>query len=395
MFLRHGGGQVPQGDCDREGFKANPDKVQAIARMPSPSSLKDVQTLNGRLVALNRFLVNHAAKSKPFVSTLRNCLKKAHFKWTPKAEKAFLEVKKCRMELPTLTAPQDGEPLTLYLSAPDIAVGVVLLTDRKTVQTPIYYVSRTLADAETRYSMLEKLVLALVYAARRLKRYFQDHPIHVLTDYKLKSVLAKPKLSGRLAKRAIELGEHSIEYKPRPVIKECLYEQKPPTPTDESQKWTLFIDGASSGEGSSAGLKLINPDSQEFTYAIKLNFKSTHNEAKYEAFLDGLRIAKKLGVKFLEARVDSMLIASQVSGTYETKNDIMASYLSQAKDLMQQFISYKVVHIKRSENWTADALSKLASTSFKHMGRDVRIEVLDSLFVPQHQVMVIQTRTGS
>ncbi|XP_076940934.1 putative mitochondrial protein AtMg00860 [Bidens hawaiensis] len=92
------------------GFKANPDKVQAIARMPSPSSLKEVQTLNGRLVALNRFLANHAAKSHPFISTLRNCLKKAQFKWTAEAEKAFLEVKKCLMELPTLTAPHVGEP---------------------------------------------------------------------------------------------------------------------------------------------------------------------------------------------------------------------------------------------------------------------------------------------
>ncbi|XP_076903204.1 uncharacterized protein LOC143558206 [Bidens hawaiensis] len=148
-------------------------------------------------------------------------------------------------------------------------------------------------------------------------------------------------------------------------------------------------------EGSSAGLKLINPDGQEFTYAIKLNFKSTNNEAEYEAFLAGLRIAKKLVVKFLEARVDSMLIGGQVSGTYEAMNDVMASYLSQAKDLMQQFTSCKVVHIKRSENRPADALSKLTSTSFEHIGRDVRIEVLDSPSVPQHQVMVIQTGTGS
>ncbi|XP_076944372.1 uncharacterized protein LOC143614987 [Bidens hawaiensis] len=215
--------------------------------------------------------------------------------------------------------------------------------------------------------MLEKLVLALVYAARRLKRYFQGHPIHVLTDYKLKNVLAKPELSGRLAKWPIELGEHSIEYKPRPAIKgqvladfvtevptekvkECLFEQQPPTLLDESQQWTLFTDGASSGEGLGASIKLINPDGQEFTYAIKLNFKSTNNEAEYKAFLAGLRIAKKLGVKFLEARVDSMLIAGQVSRTYEAKNDVMASYLSQAKDLMQQFTTCKVVHIKRSEN---------------------------------------------
>ncbi|XP_076924610.1 uncharacterized protein LOC143587105 [Bidens hawaiensis] len=262
------------------------------------------------------------------------------------------------MELPTLTAPYAGEPLTMYLSASYVAIGAVLLTDRKNVQTPIYYVSRTLSDPETRYSMLEKLVLALVYAARRLRIYFQGHPINVLTGYKLKNVLSKPELSGRWAKWAIELGEHAIEYKPRPTIKgqvlgdfvtevpqhkekECWIEQQPQAPPEQGQIWSLFTDGASS------------------TY------------------------------------VDSMLIAGQINGTYEAKNDSMASYASQAKDLMLQFSSCKVIHIKRSENKSADALSKLASTNFEHFAKDIHIEILDRPFVPQHQVLVIQTGVES
>ncbi|XP_076955831.1 uncharacterized protein LOC143630803 [Bidens hawaiensis] len=270
------------------------------------------------------------------------------------------------MELPTLTTPYAGEPLTLCLSASDIAIGFVLLTDRKDVQTPIYYVSRTLSNPETRYSMLEKLVLALVYAARRLRSYFQGHPINVLTGYKLKNVLSKPELSGRLAKWAIELGEHAIEYKPKPAIKgqvladfvtevpqhkkkECLIEQPQALP-EQGQIWSLFTDGASISEGSGAGLRLVNPEGHEFTYAIKLDFKSINNEAEYEVFLAGLRIARKLGVKHLEARVDSMLIAGQINGTYKANNDMMASYLSQTKDLILQFSSCKVIHIKRSEN---------------------------------------------
>ncbi|XP_076932511.1 uncharacterized protein LOC143598076 [Bidens hawaiensis] len=184
--------------------------------------------------------------------------------------------------------------------------------------------------------MLEKLVLALVYAARHLRRYFQGHPINVLTGYKLKIVLSKPELSRRLAKWAIKLGEHAIEYKPRPVIKGqvladfvtevpqhkekyCLVEQQPQVPPEQGQVWSLFTDVDSCSEGSGAGLKLVNPEGHEFTYAIKLDFKSTNNEAEYEAFLAGLRIAKKLGVRHLEARVDSMLIARQINGTYEAK----------------------------------------------------------------------------
>ncbi|XP_076890282.1 uncharacterized protein LOC143541309 [Bidens hawaiensis] len=318
----------------------------------------------------------------------------AHFKWTTEGEQAFSEVKKCLMELLTLTAPYAGEPLTLYLSASDIAVGA------------------DLSDPETRYSMFEKLVLALVYASRRLRRYFQGHPINVLTGYKLKNVLSKPELSGRLAKWAIELGEHAIEYKPRPAIKgqvladfvtevpqhkekEFLMEQQPQAPPEQGQAWSLFTDEASSSEGSGAGLRLAKPEGHEFTYSIKLNFKSTNNEAEYEAFLAGLWIAKKLGVKYLEARVDSMLIEGQINGTYEAKNDVMVSYLSQENDLIRQFSSFNIIHIKRSENKSADALSKLASTNFEHFAKDIRVKVLDHPSVSQNQVLVIQTGVES
>ncbi|KAJ0556587.1 putative nucleotidyltransferase, Ribonuclease H [Helianthus annuus] len=71
------------------GFKVNPEKVQEIERMPSPKTIKEMQRLAGRLAALNRFLPNHAAKSYPFISTLRNCVKKQEFNWTPEAEAAF------------------------------------------------------------------------------------------------------------------------------------------------------------------------------------------------------------------------------------------------------------------------------------------------------------------
>ncbi|XP_076940296.1 uncharacterized protein LOC143609425 [Bidens hawaiensis] len=136
---------------------------------------------------------------------------------------------------------------------------------------------------------------------------------------------------------------------PQHKEEECLVEQQTPVPPEQGQIWLLFTNGASSSEGSGTGLRLVNPEGHKFTYAIKLDFKSTNNEAEYESFLAGLRIAKKLGVKHLEARVDSMLIAGQINGTYEAKNDVMASYLSQAKYLILQFSSCKVIHIKKAK----------------------------------------------
>ncbi|XP_076933249.1 uncharacterized protein LOC143599085 [Bidens hawaiensis] len=90
-----------------------------------------------------------------------------------------------------------------------------------------------------------------------------------------------------------------------------------------------------------------------------------------------------------------MLIAGQINGTYEAKNGVMASYLSQARFFIRQFASFNVVHIKKSDNKSADALSKLASTNFEHFAKDIRVEVLDHPSVPQNQVLVIQTGAES
>ena len=284
--------------------------------------------------------------------------------------------------------------MIVYLSATEKAVGAVLLVERKLVQTPIYYVSCVLTDPETRYSTMEKLVLTLVYASRRLRRYFQGHHIHVLSDYKLNNVLRRPELSGRLAKWAIELGEHTITYKTRPAIKgqvladfitevpsnkieECKMDEQPARLAESKEIWSLFTDGASNDDGAGAGLRLISPEKQEYTYAIRLDFKSTNNEAEYEALLAGLRIADKLGARCVDAHVDSMLVAGQINGIYDAKDPKMAQYLEQAKLLMCRFDSSKVIHIRRSENKPADALSKMASTSFEHLAKEVRIEVLD------------------
>ena len=86
-------------------------------------------------------------------------------------------------------------------------------------QKPIYYVSRALADAETRYSKIEQTTLALRSAAQKLCPYFQAHSVVILTDQPLRNILHKPDLSGRMLQWAIELSEYGIEYQPRLSMK--------------------------------------------------------------------------------------------------------------------------------------------------------------------------------
>lgn len=79
--------------------------------------------------------------------------------------------------------------------------------------------SQAFCKAEARYPGTEMLVFTLVVAARKLRPYFQDHSMKVLTNVPLKKILQKPDTSGQLAKWAIELSNFNIEYLPRTVIK--------------------------------------------------------------------------------------------------------------------------------------------------------------------------------
>ncbi|XP_022011588.1 uncharacterized protein LOC110911296 [Helianthus annuus] len=320
-------------------------------------------------------------------------------------------MKECLIQLPTLRAPQKEELLILYLSASEVAVGAVLMVERDEVQTLIYYISKMLTGPETRNSIMEKLVLVLVHASCRLRRYFSGHVITVLTNYHLGQILSKPDVTGRLAKWAIELGGYNILYKPRPAIKgqvladfvtevpvdkiqECEAIQNP-TPVFDDRVWILHTDGTSNDDGAGAGLRLVSPDNHELTYTIRLDFKSTNNEAEYKAFLAGLRLALKIGAKNVEAYVDSKLVAEQINGRYDVKGEAMALYLEQARTLVNQFQTFKIIHINRSGNKHVDALSKLAATSFKHLAKEVRIEVLSNPSIPLRHVNVIEVGNPS
>ncbi|KAL5557725.1 hypothetical protein UlMin_033936 [Ulmus minor] len=115
--------------------------------------------------------------------------------------------------------PYEGDFLILYLAVLKGAVSSALVREEDDVQWPIYYTNKSLLDAETRYPEIEKLALALMVAARKLRPYFQAHTIIISSKFPLKQVFQKPEASGRLAKWSIELGEFDIKFKPQITIK--------------------------------------------------------------------------------------------------------------------------------------------------------------------------------
>ncbi|GJV74386.1 reverse transcriptase domain-containing protein [Tanacetum coccineum] len=380
-----------------KGIRANPIKTRALANLHSPRTLKEMQSLSGKLAALNRFLAKSAERSLPFFNTLKNINKenKHEYRWTQEAEEAFQQMKKLIRDLLSLTPPWEKETLYAYLAVSAEAVNAVLLTNRKGRQCPFQYVSRTLIEAKRNYAPMEKLALSLIHMTRRLRRYFEAHPVKVITDQPIKNILNNTETSRKLAKYAIELGAYNITFIPRNVVKgqvladflleapegeeEELYFRMPKVPLekDDTESWTLFTDGASSLKGSGAGLVLIGPSGVEYTYDLRLTFPSTNNEAKYEALLAGLRIARHMNILNIEVKVDSKLVASQINGSHEASKDNMIKYLTKAKEYAFRFQSFSIQNIPRNMNQKADMLSKLASVAFNHLTKEVLVEVLN------------------
>ncbi|XP_071916252.1 uncharacterized protein [Coffea arabica] len=200
----------------KDGVRANPDKVKVIMDMAPPRNIKEVQRLAGRMAALNRFLSKSAVRGSPFFRALR---RGPQFEWTPECQQAFDELKAHIVRLPVLTSPAQGEILFIYLTVGEEAISAVLVREEGKIQKPVYYVSRALQGAEPRYTSVERYVLALVHAARKLRSYFQAHPVVVMTDQPLKQILSKLDVSGRMVRWAVELFEYDLSYQPRTAIK--------------------------------------------------------------------------------------------------------------------------------------------------------------------------------
>ena len=144
--------------------------------MPSPSGIMEVQRLIGRIAALSRFVSRASDKCQPFFQVLKKA-----FQWDTNYEEAFSALKTYLSSPSILVSPIEGELLTLYLVVSDFSTNVVLVKDKERVQHPVYYCSRAMRGAEERYPRMEKLILALVTAARKLRPYFRAHTIEVPT----------------------------------------------------------------------------------------------------------------------------------------------------------------------------------------------------------------------
>ncbi|XP_021776322.1 uncharacterized protein LOC110740133 [Chenopodium quinoa] len=338
------------------------------------------------MAALYRFISKASDKGLPF---FKACPKSKELIWEDEQKVAFQQLREHLANLPTLARPAEGEVLYLYVAVSPATVSVVLLKEEKKVQQPIYFVIHTLTDVETRYPLLEKVVYAVVVAARKLRPYFDSHQIVVLTDQPLEKVLGKVEKSGRLTKWAFELTDFSISYQPRATIKaqaladflaECSYQE---TLDEGKGTWAVFTDGSATVNGSGAGVVITTPEGRNFEYALKFSFKASNNEAEYEAAVAGLELCIALEAEHVCLKTDSQLVANQIRGEYEAKEPSMISYLAKIKSVIAKLRTFEIELIPRvchpQSNGQAEAANKQILNALKKRVEDQKSKWIEEL----------------
>jgi hypothetical protein len=162
----------------------------------------------GCLAALSRFISCLGEKGLPLYRLLR---KAECFTWTPEAEEALENLKALLTKTPILVPPAAGEALLIYVAATTQVVSTAIVVERREeghalpVQRPVYFISEVLSETKARYPQIQKLLYAVILTWRKLRHYFESHPVTVVSSFPLGEIIQCREASGRIAKWAVEL----------------------------------------------------------------------------------------------------------------------------------------------------------------------------------------------
>ncbi|XP_077228548.1 uncharacterized protein LOC143861512 [Tasmannia lanceolata] len=367
---------------------------------------KEIRGFLGMIQFFSRFVAHLTSTCEPIFKLLK---KNASKELTEECQEAFDKIKQCLSEPPVLAPVISGQPLLLYLSITDIAMGCMLAQqDPETKhERAVYYLSKKMSEYEQKYTSLEKTCLALVWATERLRHYLLSHRVLLLSRMEpLKYLFEKPALTGRTTRWLLLLSKFDITYVTQKSVKgRAVAEQLVEIPIKETgilrtdfpeeqimtmeegsyeSRWTLYFDGASNQKGQGVGALLISPRNEHIPLAVKLQFECTNNMAKYEACIVGLKAALALGIDELDAYGDSMLIICQTKGKWKTREDRLIPYHEYLDVLVDQFKDITFTFLPRVKNQFADALATLSSMINIPVGMKMRPITIQEQWVPAH-----------
>ena len=215
-----------------------------------------------------------------------------------------------------MSSLEADEVLYAYIAVAHHTVSLVLIRDDNGLQKPVYYVSKSLHEVEVRYLPLEKAILVVVHATRKLPHYFQVYTVVILTQLPLKSMFRTADYTRRIVVWNTILGAFDIKYLPQTFIKGQIIVDlvveftEPPVELVVGEKsmdgkqvgavsipgppcWKVYVDGTTNQRGSKVGLVLESPKKTIIEKSLRLGFSATNNEAEYEALLQGMAWEEK------------------------------------------------------------------------------------------------------
>ncbi|KAM1283668.1 hypothetical protein ACFX13_027331 [Malus domestica] len=299
------------------------------------------------------FLVHQRGKIQPLTLLLR--LKdKENFEWGPPYQEAFDSIKIYLTSPPVLVPPQRGKPLKLYISASKKSIESLLAQNNEGgKEQAVYYLSRILTEVETRYSLVERLCLALYFTANKLRHYMLPCHVHIIakTDV-IKYMLSKPMLTGRIGKWILALSEFSFQYVPQKAVKGqaiadflAKYQESRdevlniPRTLEVTNVWIPPSQGVSGKE------EWIQ---QEIKRVASLWI------TPWKLYFDGATEVEVFG--------DSELVINQLNGEFKCRHITMAGYYLAATQLLSYWDSeISVGHVPRGTNPAANEMAQLAS----------------------------------
>ncbi|GKA29087.1 reverse transcriptase domain-containing protein [Tanacetum coccineum] len=193
----------------KSGIEVDRAKIDVIAKLPHPTTVKGIRSFLGHAGFYRRFIQNFSKIARPMTHLLE---KETPFYFSKECIEAFNTLKKNLTEAPILIAPDWNEPFELMCDASDFALGAVLGQRHEKHFRPIHYASKTMIEAESRYTTTEKEMLAVVYAFEKFRSYLVMNKCTVYTDHSaLKYLFAKKDSKARLLRWVLLLQEFDFD----------------------------------------------------------------------------------------------------------------------------------------------------------------------------------------
>lgn len=165
----------------KEGLRPNDDKITAVLNYPLPKTETEIKSFLGLVGYYRRFIKDFAKITQPLTS----CLKKRNkIIIDQKYIDAFNKCKELLTHAPLLQYPDYEKPFILTTDASNVALGAVLSQGQISSDKPIAYASRTLSDTESRYSTIERELLAIIWAVKHFRPYLYGRKFYIYTDHR-------------------------------------------------------------------------------------------------------------------------------------------------------------------------------------------------------------------